>query len=54
MLRQALKAFAATLGVDALALLDAAGVAPTRRAEEIDVAGFVDLARAAEALRRFH
>ena len=54
MLRQALKRFAATLGVDALALLDAAGVAPTRRAEEIDVAGFVDLARAAEALRRFH
>ena len=46
MLRQSLKA----LGVDALALLAAAGITETRRAEEIDVAGFVALANAAEAL----
>ena len=43
MLRQSLK----TLGVDALPLLAAAGIAETRRAEEIDVAGFVALANAA-------
>ena len=42
MLRQSLK----TLGVDAAALLATAGIAETRRAEEIDVAGFVALARA--------
>jgi 16S rRNA (adenine1518-N6/adenine1519-N6)-dimethyltransferase len=42
MLRQSLK----SLGVDALRLLAAAGIAETRRAEEIDVPGFVDLARA--------
>jgi 16S rRNA (adenine1518-N6/adenine1519-N6)-dimethyltransferase len=47
MLRQSLRGFAADLGVDAGALLDAAGVAPTRRAEEIDVLGFVALARTA-------
>ena len=46
MLRQSLK----TLGVDAPALLVAAGITETRRAEEIDVAGFVALANAAEAL----
>jgi 16S rRNA (adenine1518-N6/adenine1519-N6)-dimethyltransferase len=40
MLRQSLK----TLGVDTLALLSAAGIEPTARAEEIDVAGFVRLA----------
>ena len=40
MLRQSLK----TLGVDALALLDAAAIAPTARAEEIPVEGFVALA----------
>jgi 16S rRNA (adenine1518-N6/adenine1519-N6)-dimethyltransferase len=40
MLRQSLK----TLGVDAVALCEAAGIAPTARAEEIDVAGFVRLA----------
>jgi len=44
MLRQSLK----TLGLDPLALLAAAGIEETRRAEEIDVAGFVALARAAE------
>lgn len=41
MLRQSLK----SLGVDTMALLEAAGIAPTARAEEIDVAGFVALAR---------
>jgi 16S rRNA (adenine1518-N6/adenine1519-N6)-dimethyltransferase len=41
MLRQSLK----TLGVDTTALLEAAGIPPTARAEEIDVAGFVTLAR---------
>ena len=40
MLRQSLK----SLGVDALALLEAAGIAPTARAEEIPVEGFVKLA----------
>ncbi len=42
MLRQSLK----SLGVDAGALLDAAEIAPTRRAEEIPVEGFVRLANA--------
>jgi 16S rRNA (adenine1518-N6/adenine1519-N6)-dimethyltransferase len=42
MLRQSLK----TLGTDPLPLLETAGIAPTARAEEIDVAGFVRLARA--------
>ncbi|MDO8876939.1 MAG: 16S rRNA (adenine(1518)-N(6)/adenine(1519)-N(6))-dimethyltransferase RsmA [Pseudolabrys sp.] len=41
MLRQSLK----SLGVDAGALLSDAGIAPTARAEEIDVEGFVTLAR---------
>jgi 16S rRNA (adenine1518-N6/adenine1519-N6)-dimethyltransferase len=42
MLRQSLK----SLGVDPAALLARAGLAPTKRAEEIDVAGFVALANA--------
>jgi 16S rRNA (adenine1518-N6/adenine1519-N6)-dimethyltransferase len=42
MLRQSLK----SLGVDASALLAAAGIEETKRAEEIDVAGFVALANA--------
>jgi 16S rRNA (adenine1518-N6/adenine1519-N6)-dimethyltransferase len=42
MLRQSLRA----LGTDPFALLAAAGIAPTARAEEISVAGFVALARA--------
>ena len=50
MLRQSLKAFAAARGVDLAALLAAAGLDPTLRAEEIDVAGFCALARAAAAL----
>jgi 16S rRNA (adenine1518-N6/adenine1519-N6)-dimethyltransferase len=47
MLRQSLKAFAASRGLDLGALLAAGGLEPTMRAEEIDVAGFVALARAA-------
>ena len=42
MLRQSLK----TLGIDARGLLAETGIEETRRAEEIDVAGFVALARA--------
>jgi 16S rRNA (adenine1518-N6/adenine1519-N6)-dimethyltransferase len=42
MLRQSVK----TLGVDALALLDRAGIDPTARAEEISIEGCVALARA--------
>jgi 16S rRNA (adenine1518-N6/adenine1519-N6)-dimethyltransferase len=45
MLRQSLK----SLDVDTASLLDAAGIAPTARAEEIPVAGFVALARALSA-----
>ncbi len=45
MLRQSLK----SLGVDAAALLAAAGIEGTKRAEEIDVAGFVALANALSA-----
>ncbi|GLK77113.1 ribosomal RNA small subunit methyltransferase A [Methylopila jiangsuensis] len=47
MLRQSLK----SLG-DAAALLEAAGLEPTRRAEEIPVDGFVALANAWEAARK--
>ena len=50
MLRQSLKSFAVDRGLDLAALLTAAGLDPTRRAEEIDVAGFVKLARAAEKI----
>ena len=50
MLRQSLKSFAAAQGLDLAALLAAARLDPTRRAEEIDVAGFCGLARAAQAL----
>ena len=42
MLRQSLK----SLGVDPMPLLEAAGLEPTARAEEISVEGFVNLARA--------
>ena len=42
MLRQSLK----SLGADPMTLLTAAGIEPTRRAEEIPVAGFVALANA--------
>ncbi len=47
MLRQSIKSFAAARGLDPAALLAAAGLAPTLRAEEVDIAGFVRLARAA-------
>ncbi len=50
MLRQALKGFALRgRSLDAQALLESAGIEPTRRAEEVDVEGFVRLAQAAEA-----
>jgi len=52
MLRQSLKPFATALGVAPGVLIAAAGLDPTRRAEEIAVAGFVALARAAAQLRR--
>lgn len=48
MLRQSLK----SLGADAGALLAAAGIEETKRAEEVDVAGFVALARAFEGAGR--
>ena len=48
MLRQSLK----SLGADTAALLAAADIAETRRAEEIPVAGFVALANALAAARR--
>ena len=47
MLRQSLKGFAAARGLDPVELITAAGLEPTMRAEEIDVARFVTLARAA-------
>jgi 16S rRNA (adenine1518-N6/adenine1519-N6)-dimethyltransferase len=47
MLRQSLK----SLGIDPLPLLAAVGIAPTARAEEIPVEGFVALARALVAQR---
>ena len=47
MLRQSLRA----LGADPLALLEEAGLEPTRRAEEIEIGGFVALARAYAASR---
>ena len=46
MLRQSLKGLAAARGLDTLALLAAAELEPTMRAEEVDVLGFVALARA--------
>ena len=48
MLRQSLKGFALRgRTLDALALLETAGIEPTKRAEEVDVEGFVRLAQAA-------
>jgi 16S rRNA (adenine1518-N6/adenine1519-N6)-dimethyltransferase len=47
MLRQSLR----SLGTDAAALLAAAGIAPTRRAEELSIEEFCALARAVSALR---
>ncbi len=51
MLRQSLKAFAASRGLDLAALLAEAGLNPMVRAEEVDVAGFAALARAANGGR---
>jgi 16S rRNA (adenine1518-N6/adenine1519-N6)-dimethyltransferase len=48
MLRQSLK----SLGLDTAALLSRAGISPTSRAEEIDIAGLVALANAASAAAR--
>lgn len=53
MLRQSLKGLAVNgRTLDALALLKAAGIEETKRAEEIDVAGFAALARIAEEMSR--
>jgi len=48
MLRQSLR----SLGTDAIALLDAAGLDPTARAEDIPVTGFVALAQALALARK--
>jgi 16S rRNA (adenine1518-N6/adenine1519-N6)-dimethyltransferase len=50
MLRQSLKSFGAARGLDLAALLAEAGLDPTMRAEEVDIAGFASLARVATAL----
>ena len=50
MLRQSLKGFAAARRLDLAELLQAAGLDSTRRAEEVDIAGFAALARAVEKL----
>ena len=50
MLRQSLKGFAGACGLDLPALLTAAGLEPTMRAEEAPVAAFVAMARAAVEL----
>jgi 16S rRNA (adenine1518-N6/adenine1519-N6)-dimethyltransferase len=47
MLRQSLKGFAAARRLNLAELLAAAGLDPTMRAEEVDIAGFAALARAA-------
>ena len=48
MLRQSLKAFAGSRRLDLAGLLAEARLDPTMRAEEVDVAGFAALARAAD------
>jgi 16S rRNA (adenine1518-N6/adenine1519-N6)-dimethyltransferase len=51
MLRQSLKGLSiGGRGIDANALLERAGIEGTKRAEEIDIAGFVRLARAASEM----
>jgi 16S rRNA (adenine1518-N6/adenine1519-N6)-dimethyltransferase len=52
MLRQALKGFAASRGLDLGEWLAAAGIEPTQRAEEVDAHGFATLARTAAQTRR--
>jgi 16S rRNA (adenine1518-N6/adenine1519-N6)-dimethyltransferase len=49
--RKMLRASLKSLTADPIALLEAAGVPPTARAEEIDVAGFCSLARSYAALK---
>ena len=49
MLRQSLRSFAASRGLDPPTLLAAAGIEPTLRAEDVEIGGFVRLARAAAA-----
>ena len=45
MLRQSLKALGGQFAdAEPMALLEQAGILPTRRAEEVDVAGFVAMA----------
>lgn len=51
MLRSSLKAAAAKAGTSAEALLEQAGIAPTARAETVDPAGFIRLARAWRAAK---
>jgi len=53
MLRQSLKGFAAARGLDLPRLLEAAGLDPAKRAEEVEVAGFVRLARGVEEAGRW-
>ncbi len=48
MLRQSLKGFAGSRGLDLAQWLDDAGLDPTARAEEVEVSSFAALARAAE------
>ncbi len=52
MLRQSLKAFAASRRLDLAAILAEAGLDPTMRAEEVSVAGFAALARAVSRQER--
>ncbi len=47
MLRQSMRGFAGSRGLDALELIAKAGLDPTMRAEEVDIHGFAALARAA-------
>ena len=55
MLRQSLKALGGMFAhADPPALLEAAGIAPTLRAEEVDVAGFLRLANALASRPRAH
>jgi 16S rRNA (adenine1518-N6/adenine1519-N6)-dimethyltransferase len=51
MLRQSLKGFAGSRGLDLAQWLEDAGLDPTVRAEEVEVAAFAALARAAERPR---
>lgn len=50
--RKMLRASLRTLGTDPAMLLERAGVDPTKRAEEIDIAGFVALANALAKVER--